>query len=196
MALQKGLRKKVEHCCKCALWKRKWAPYSSFMCLSFTCHARAASWFCDRDDKAAAPQAVWEVTVARADFHPVVAPSSHSIPGDTSQVSSLATATAVCKCSSLFCYTNTLMGFSACLHEKHNVPGRLLRNCSSEPNSATALEMGKSSKAKRTMFVSIREELALNIDRNSLPCWPELTTALICTRSFCLSSLEYRKDFK
>lgn len=60
--------------------------------------------------------------------------------------------------------------FSACLHEQHNVPGRLLRNCSSEPNSATALEMGKSSKAKRTMFVSIREELALNIDRNSLPC--------------------------
>lgn len=86
--------------------------------------------------------------------------------------------------------------FSACFHEQHNVPGRLLRNCSSEPNSATALEMGKSSKAKRAMFVSIREELALNIDRNSLPCSPELTTPLMSTRSLCLSSLVYRKDFK
>lgn len=86
--------------------------------------------------------------------------------------------------------------FSVCFHEQHNVTGRFLRNCNLEPNSATALAMGKSSKAKRTMFVSIREELALNIDRNSLPCWPELTTPLMCTRSFCLSSLGYRKDFK
>lgn len=28
--------------------------------------------------------------------------------------------------------------FSACFHGQHNVPGGLLRNCSSEPNSATA----------------------------------------------------------
>lgn len=94
------------------------------------------------------------------------------------------------------CNINTQMGFFNVFHEQYDVLGILLRNRNSEPNSAAAQEVGKPSKARRTVLVSIRDELALNTGRNSLPCQTELTAALICTRSFCLSSLEYRKDFQ
>lgn len=64
-------------------------------------------------------------------FSPSHLPLLLDIPGDAC-ICSLATLTYYFVTQTPRCL------FSACFHEQHDVPGRLLRKCNSEPNSATA----------------------------------------------------------
>lgn len=104
--------------------------------LASTSHATAACCVCDRDGKATGSMGS-DCGMCR--FSHCFVPFHYMMSQETFTFLAWPQWLLFVKAADEELFCNTLRwGFSACFHEQHDVPGRLLRNCKSEPNSATA----------------------------------------------------------